>query len=80
MQELSDDEIIGLIFLCFQGYQEDLFKSVAMLCMNYKNCFKIIDTILFLMMLNQEDFKLLRENKNILAEFYEEKSEYKIYT
>jgi len=39
--------------------------------MNPNNCFKIIDAVIFILLLNENDFKYLKEKGSLLANLYD---------
>ena len=55
-----------VLMLC-NKHELDLDKALVQMSMNPINCYKIVDTICFILLLDESSVKKLHEKENILA-------------
>jgi hypothetical protein len=61
MGQFSEQALTSLIIMSLKIANKNLQRTLAVLCMNPNNCYKIIDAYTFIMLLSQEDLTLLLE-------------------
>ncbi len=64
MNGLSEQALSTLILCVLRMPNRVLQRAAAVLCMNPRYCYKLIDALTFLLQLDEDDFKALRTHQH----------------
>ena len=75
---LSDPSICILLrMLMTADKKNNILKCAYKVCMNPLNCYKILDAITFLLMLNEIDLKILEKKAHPLTDLFDKQISFK---